>query len=559
MMGETKMARVIGIDFGNWNAFTCFIDNMDAETRMGGTIIDLIPDRYRELGQNGVPNEFFWAKSGENGAEREYFGFEAAKDSNYPVENHLRLLKRNMGKKITLYGDIQKTNSREFDYDDLIVKAFSYVVSLANESLREAYGESGTTNLISVTYPASISDPSRLRYLVDLAEKADSGAMDEKGNMLKIKVVGTTCEPAAAGLDRLSEQRENTIRDVETFGVCDFGGGTYDLSIVALYPRGRRFANNTTYYYDIVCDGEGANIGGNDLTNILEDLFNNKLKEEIGREPSAMNKRLTKRNVERCKIELSSANVSDTTITYEVDDDIVEIHVDREEFEKAIAPKVSEVVKMTREFFNRHADQRPDSIIMTGGTFYIPYIQEQLKAALPEFAGNIYPHKPSKAAAHGAARFYNPVPARVNANPVGQESPDTDVTLPPIVRRTLSHDITTRIVRDGNMQMNTLIARGSVIPCDSGERTFVSSVMGAETTDYNIYIANKTNPNPSRISEDYDLIEEAVLHHPNEPIGEHVRTWCTLSIDSLGTIRMKAWTKNNESIEVEHNVNLNEI
>ncbi len=35
------MARVIGLDFGNWQAFVCSVVGMDEKTRAGGTIVSM--------------------------------------------------------------------------------------------------------------------------------------------------------------------------------------------------------------------------------------------------------------------------------------------------------------------------------------------------------------------------------------------------------------------------------------------------------------------------------------------------------------------------------------
>lgn len=33
---------VIGLDFGNYNSFTCYISNFNKGTRMGGIVYDLV-------------------------------------------------------------------------------------------------------------------------------------------------------------------------------------------------------------------------------------------------------------------------------------------------------------------------------------------------------------------------------------------------------------------------------------------------------------------------------------------------------------------------------------
>ncbi|MBQ2734270.1 MAG: hypothetical protein IJF33_00405, partial [Clostridia bacterium] len=181
--------NVIGIDFGNWNAYVCIAMGMDPTTRMGGHMEDLIPDNFRQFGSVGIPNEFFWNSKGEQ------LGFFAAREENRPADNHLRLLKKHLGETVTLYSDAAKTKSQTFRYDDIIVNMFEYHVGLEKETLRTNHGEAQTTNRISLCFPAKLRDPSALGYFVSLAERANSGATDEHGRPLKIKVVGTVCEP----------------------------------------------------------------------------------------------------------------------------------------------------------------------------------------------------------------------------------------------------------------------------------------------------------------------------------------------------------------------------
>ena len=49
---------IIGIDFGNYNTFPCFISDFDPGTRMGGTVHDLLPSGL----QDGIPSVFYYSK-----------------------------------------------------------------------------------------------------------------------------------------------------------------------------------------------------------------------------------------------------------------------------------------------------------------------------------------------------------------------------------------------------------------------------------------------------------------------------------------------------------------
>ena len=61
------MARVIGIDFGNWMTYVCSVKKMDEETHIGGNIEDLISEKYNLRGSAGIPNVFYWNATSNNG------------------------------------------------------------------------------------------------------------------------------------------------------------------------------------------------------------------------------------------------------------------------------------------------------------------------------------------------------------------------------------------------------------------------------------------------------------------------------------------------------------
>lgn len=545
--------RVIGIDFGNWQAFVCCVNGMDPNTRMGGTVEDLLPSTYKQAG-DGIPNEFFWNEVERNGkvVSNELMGFPAAKETNVPDENHLRLLKKHLREQVTLYGDKNRKSSRTFNYDDIIVKMFEYHVKLANDALRENYGEDATTNLVSVAYPASYRDHAHLEYYIRLAEKANSGAKDKYGNELKIKVVGSVCEPAAAGLDRLNEQREAVVKDTVTYGVFDLGGGTFDLSIVALYPKGRKYPSGKTYYFDMVCEGKGLNIAGSDFSKKIANLMAAKVTEISGTELTATQKRVVQRNAERCKKDLSGRDVSDTLFLVEIDGDERDIVITRAEFEKAISDDVEKIMNFTKNFFAEHKSQMPDEIIMTGGSSYIPCIKEGLERILPEYKGKIHLHRPSKAAAYGAARFYveEPKMAYGASTTVGTATDRPSANnVRSVVHRTLERDLGTVIISNGKRIMTTLIAAGTEIPCSSGERTF-HTLENTALTDYAIYRAKKLNPDFNKVGEDYSMLIDAKLDYGRAvPVG--TRTTCVLTVDALGIAHLDAWESNDVSIRVE--------
>ena len=172
---------IIGLDFGNYNSFTCFILNFDADTRLGGTVYDLLPAKQVE----GIPSVYFYSKR----IGKVLVGENAVRTIAVPLQNRLRYLKRHLGEEIELDG-------KTISYDQAITEVIQHCIRSANKFLHAGWQIS--TNLVSLSYPATYTCAQRQR-LIELVENStlDDGT--------KVEVYGTIAEPAAAALDYLAE------------------------------------------------------------------------------------------------------------------------------------------------------------------------------------------------------------------------------------------------------------------------------------------------------------------------------------------------------------------
>ena len=229
---------IIGIDFGNYNTFPCFISDFDPGTRMGGTVHDLLPSGL----QDGIPSVFYYSKK-----VGVLCGEEAVRTRARPVSNRIRNLKRHLGDSITL-------DDRTISYGEAITSVIQHCVRRANEQLHA--GWQMTTNQISLSYPASYTS-AQLQRLIELAEQATLA------DGTPVKVVGTIREPAAAALDYLAEHAQT--KEETTVLTYDLGGGTFDLALVAAYPGGRENREGGIYYYDTIAHGGLSNVGGTEF------------------------------------------------------------------------------------------------------------------------------------------------------------------------------------------------------------------------------------------------------------------------------------------------------
>ncbi|MBP3760364.1 MAG: Hsp70 family protein, partial [Ruminococcus sp.] len=292
------MQPIIGLDFGNFNSFTCYISDFDIGTRMGGEVYDLLPPKL----QDGIPSVYYYSKKagtmlGENAITRRAV----------PYQNRLRYLKRHLGENI-------KLDDRNISYDNAIVELIQYCVRLANEQMEKRWLM--TTNLISLSYPATYNSAQRQR-LIELVEKATL----KDGQHLK--VFGTITEPAAAALDYLAEfAKSDKDTTVLTY---DLGGGTFDLSLVSTYPKGKKDSDGHVYYYDVINNRGISNLGGAEFDEIMFNL----LKSKVNRKLSSNAEAKLRDEAEKIKVELSSSDDWLTQIF--IEDDWIDINITRDE------------------------------------------------------------------------------------------------------------------------------------------------------------------------------------------------------------------------------------
>ena len=491
---------VIGLDFGNYNSFTCFISDFDIGTKMGGIVHDLLPQGLND----GIPSVFFYSKR-----IGTLCGEDAVRNRAKPVENRVRYLKRHLGEKIVL--DNENTT---ISYDTAITEVIQHCVRKANEQLKNGYQI--TTNLISLSYPATYTFAQRQR-LIELAEKATLT------DGTKIKVYGTIAEPAAAALDYLAEFSKTTKET--TVLVYDLGGGTFDLALVSVYPSGKRDISGNIYYYDIVNTRGLAKVGGSEFDEIMFNLLVKKF--NIPLKPAIKNTFRTL--AETVKIDLSSDTYAEPEVLY--NDDFLSAYVTRSEFETASRDLLMKTITATKEILNDHLNQQPEFILLTGGASQMPMVQRELEAQLPKYKGKIVYFRPSRAIAYGAARFgtsepYDPDPGRKKS----------------IVQQRTSYDLGVRFYNSADDQkgyISTYIKAGTPIPY-SGDYEQSSTLHEKQRySKFRVYEAINSHPEQERVYEDYKEIMHVTLDHETE-VPKGTKSETRLAIDKLGLLTIEA-------------------
>ena len=525
------MLHIIGLDFGNYNTFPCLIQDFDPGTHMGGMVHDLLPQRYVD----GIPSVYFYSQK----VGRALFGTDALSGKAIPEQNRLRYLKRNLGKSIVLDG-------KKVDYDTAITEVIQYCLRIANQRLDQNL--QFTTNMVSLSYPATYTCAQRKR-LVELVERATL----EDGRHFKVH--GTIAEPAAAALDYLAEEEKSGKE--KTVLTYDLGGGTFDLGLVSVYPRGRKRNDGSIYYYDIINTRGISDLGGVEFSEILYGIVLKKIRSTLDSRSTAR----LKNAVETAKIELSDPTIPDTIVSLEVNGDFLEIPVSRTEFENAARHLVLKTIEATRGMLKDHANQKPDMILLTGGASQMPMILKEMEKAFPEYRGRIRMYRPSTAIAYGAARYGT---SEIDTDPKDVETEsgivvkrlDYDIG---IIKCKKKQDLLDRIIKQVYeiRFVDTIIKAGTTIPYN-GKYKLYKTLFSSDSADFVVVEAKSLNPNKKKIYGDYREIMSVKLDI-GKKVSEGYSLEARLSVDKLGLLTIEARPKDNPENTIKANVQLENL
>lgn len=226
-----------------------------------------------------------------------------------------------------------------------------------------------------------------------------------------LNLLGMIEEPVAAALAYHNgcECKNRTIF------VYDFGGGTFDATIVQFNEKGSGMV--------LVKKGD-AWLGGNDVDNSLGFYLWRKyagqkkntaatLSEDSFRNPEKAKNNDVLRMVNKFRKIARDAKHALTTLgTYDVviDDGDVVIPLTRQEFEACIERHVEGTLEIVRSVFSDDRAVSPakiDEVILVGGSSIMPCVKMSLEKAYPMWRDKILLSDPHEAVAKGAAIWAN--------------------------------------------------------------------------------------------------------------------------------------------------------
>jgi len=355
------MPRIVGIDLGTTNSLVAIVENGTPRVIPG-------PD-----GSNLVPSVIYFGENGEV-----LVGNPAKAKLIEKPKNTIFSIKRFMGKGMTdVRNDLallpfevsaQSENILKLkifgrDYTPPEISAF--VLRELKRNAEAALGEDIVNAVITV--PAYFNDAQRQ-------------ATKDAGRIAGLDVLRIVNEPTAASLAYgLQEQRQGIV------AVYDFGGGTFDVSILKLSEG----------IFEVLSTSGDTHLGGDDIDEQLMRLVMG----ESRTSPDPRDFPSIRKATNKAKEELSSAEETEITIPslgYSR-------KLTRKEFDTLIEPIVERTLKSCRQAL-QDAGLKPDAVnevVMVGGSTRIPIVRNRVQ----ELFGRV-PHtslNPDEVVALGAA------------------------------------------------------------------------------------------------------------------------------------------------------------
>jgi len=369
------MGKTIGIDLGTTNSVVSVIEGGEPKV-----IVNSEGDRV-------TPSVVAFNKDGQR-----LVGQVARRQAITNPENTVYSIKRFMGRRFDEVKD--ETSMVPFTVEkgkngDVRVKAGnkSYsppeISALVLEKLKQAaedyLGEKVTDAVITV--PAYFNDAQRQ-------------ATKDAGKIAGLNVKRIINEPTAAALAYGLDKKEE-----ETIAVFDFGGGTFDISILEVGDG----------VIEVMATGGDTHLGGDDLDQRIIEWMVQEFKKDQGIDLAAdkMALQRLKEAAERAKIELSTSVETEINLPFVTADSAgpkhLQLKLSRAKFEQLVADLFERALEPCKQAI-KDADidtSKIDEVVLVGGSTRIPKVQEMVQ----ELFGK-EPHKgvnPDEVVSIGAA------------------------------------------------------------------------------------------------------------------------------------------------------------
>src|SRR5271156_3970950 len=369
------MGKIIGIDLGTTNSVVAIMEGREPKVIVN------------EEGSRITPSVVAWDDKGEV-----LVGQIAKRQAVTNPENTIFSAKRFIGRRFeevaeetkrVPYKVVRATNGDSaFDVRGKHVtppEVSAKVLQKLKKAAEDFLGEKVTEAVITV--PAYFNDAQRQ-------------ATKDAGRIAGLEVKRIVNEPTAAALAYGLDKKKDEI-----IAVYDFGGGTFDISILEV-------GDNVV---QVISTNGDTHLGGDDIDNLVIDWLVVEFKKSnaVDLRNDKMALQRLREAAEKAKIELSSVQETGINLPYVTVGAAGPMHLDmkmsRSKLEQMIAPLVERSMEPVRKALAdaKKSPKEIDEVVLVGGSTRIPLVQETVK----KFFGK-EPHKgvnPDEVVAIGAA------------------------------------------------------------------------------------------------------------------------------------------------------------
>src|SRR5204863_797496 len=333
------MPKIVGIDLGTTNSLVAIVE--DGAPRV-------LPGRD---GGMLVPSVIYFDEGGTT-----FVGNRAKEKMIDKPENTIFSIKRFMGKGINdVREDLPLLPFNVSPESDHIIrlKIFgrdytppelsAFILRDLKRNAEAALGEEIKNAVITV--PAYFNDAQR-------------HATKDAGRIAGLDVLRIVNEPTAASLAYGLDKRKHG-----TIAVYDFGGGTFDISILKLSDG----------IFEVLSTSGDTHLGGDDIDETLIRLVLG----ELEKQPDVHQLQAIRKAVNKAKERLSAADRSEIV----VQDLQYRRSITRDEFNKLIDPIIERTLRPCRQAL-QDAGLKPaeiDEVVMVGGSTRIPLVRQRVQ------------------------------------------------------------------------------------------------------------------------------------------------------------------------------------
>ena len=472
------MAKAIGIDLGTTNSVVAFKDVTVRTIQTGANNEDLCRSCVA-MDKNGnfiVGNSVYnaWKRHAPNivVSAKRLMGA-AINDAN---------VQKMKGDKHSYPFGIQKLSSGTEDAVAILLHGKEYTPEQISAEILRSLKNDANTKLGDVEY-AVITVPAYFN------EKQKS-ATKKAAKMAGLKVLQLLAEPTAAalsyGFDNLKPDEDKTLL------IYDFGGGTFDLSI--LTAAGGQFVET----------GAGGDrwLGGDDIDVILSDYVkeqietnnNINLQDLLSQKTEKEVKEFTaglKSDVENAKKTLSQSTSATIFISQYLEDEddepIDDIVVSRDTFESLIRPLIQRTIDLIEELFVKTSISADDisNILLVGGSSCIPLVKRMLVEKYGE-EKVLSSEKPMLAIAHGAAILAASMDTSKWKDDDDDDFDENEAPSDGPIVYTAKHNYLIQVQKEGKKELEPIIADQTPLPY-SINRQFSTTVNGQKIVEVRLF------------------------------------------------------------------------